>query len=118
MSYCNSCGSPLPAGAVVCPNCGSYCQNTNGYAAPQSSSSAPLVFGILALAFACTFYLSFLGIIFGSIGQNKAAQCGYTTSGKVKTGRILAKVGTIVGIVMTAILALVLILVVAGIASL
>ncbi len=74
---------------------------------PAVSSTPILVFGILALSFACTFYLSFLGIIFGAITMSRAKSFLATMgslSGKAKTGRILGKVGLILGIVLTAIL--------------
>ena len=64
-----------------------------------------LTMGILSLAFCCTFYFAFLGIIFGAIGKNKAkAYVDYygDTTGQVKAGSIMSKIGFIVGIVMTA----------------
>ena len=71
-----------------------------------------LTMGILAVAFCCTVYFSFLGIVFGAIGKSKAkayaASCG-EPSGQVKAGSIMSKIGFIVGIVVTAILVLVLI---------
>lgn len=103
MLYCDSCGSPLPAGAVVCPNCGSYCQNMVNYSA-QRNSSAPLVFGILAICFCWFGVTSFLGIIFGAMARSKARQTTYGgMSGKVRTGHILGTIGLIAGIVLTAI---------------
>jgi len=67
-------------------------------------ATSALVWGILGLAFACTFFVSFLGIIFSAIGLSRANNFIRTygaISGKVKTGHILSKVGLIVGIVMT-----------------
>ena len=69
-----------------------------------SLSTPILVFGIMGLAFACSFYLSFLGIIFSAIGKGKVKQflaAGGQLSGKAKVGSILAKVGLIVGIILT-----------------
>ena len=64
-------------------------------------STQTLTFGILGLAFAGS---SILGIIFSAIGMKKAKayveQFGELT-GKAKIGRILAKVGLIVSIIMT-----------------
>lgn len=79
------------------------------YAQPVGENTSPLlVFGILALAFACTFYASFLGIVFGAIQKNKLEAymaAGGIYAGKAKVGGILGKVGLIVGIVLTAIFA-------------
>ncbi len=62
-----------------------------------------LTMGILALAFMGT---GILGIIFGAIGKNKAkAYVDYygETTGQVKAGSIMSKIGFIVGIIMTVI---------------
>ena len=79
------------------------------YAQPVGENTSPLlVFGILALAFACTFYVSFLGIVFGAMQKNKLEAylaAGGIYAGKAKVGGILGKVGLIVGIVLTAIFA-------------
>ena len=75
-------------------------------------SKSILVFGILGVAFACTFYFSFLGIIFSAIAKGKVKKYvaeGYTLSGKAKVGNILATVGLILGIVLTVIAVLALI---------
>ena len=71
-----------------------------------------LVFGILGVAFACTFYFSFLGIIFSAIAKGKVKKYiaeGYMLSGKSKVGSILATVGLILGIVLTVIAVLALV---------
>lgn len=65
--------------------------------------SSVLTFGILALAFCSG---GILGIIFGAIGKNKAkAYVDYygQTTGQVKAGSIMSKIGFIVGIIMTVI---------------
>lgn len=70
----------------------------------QSDSNSLLVFGILGLAFACTFYLSFLGIIFSAIAKGKSRDYLFRYGahyGKAKVGRILANIGLPVGIVLT-----------------
>lgn len=128
--FCPNCGTNVPEGANACPNCGTFLNAAQPapeapvYQAPPVQqpiyNAAPvntvpynttpiLVFGILAIAFACTFYLSFLGIVFGAMTKGKVnaylAQ-GYALSGKAKVGSILGKVGLIVGIVMTAIFAI------------
>lgn len=62
-----------------------------------------LIFGILAIAFACSYYIAFMGIVFGAITSGKVKQyvAMYPLAGKAKTGSILGKVGLIVGIVLT-----------------
>lgn len=83
-------------------------------------SKSVLVFGILSLAFCCTFYLAFLGIIFGAIALSKAKQyvaSGYVLSGRAKIGKILGTVGLIIAIVLTVILVFVIIAAIAAAAS-
>ena len=61
-----------------------------------------LVWGILGLSFACTFWLSLLGVIFSAVAKSKAASF-YATYGQgskqVKIGKNLATAGMIVGII-------------------
>ena len=81
-----------------------------------SLSTPILVFGIMGLAFACTFWLSFLGIIFSAIGKGKVKAflaAGGQLSGKAKVGNILAKVGLIVGIILTVFFVIYLIVIIA-----
>ena len=76
-----------------------------------------LTMGILALAFMGS---GILGIIFGAIGKNKAkAYVDYygETTGQVKAGSIMSKIGFIVGIIMTVIWVLYIILVAVGMSS-
>lgn len=132
--FCNKCGQQFADGLNACPYCGApaqpvapaqpyAAQPTYGYQAPaapaspeeQAQSKSILTFGILALVFACTFWLSFLGIIFGAIegGKAKAYLANYgSLTGRAKTGSILGKIGLIVGIVLTAICILVIILII------
>ena len=81
--------------------------------AAEALSSPILVFGILGVAFCCMPYLlSILGIIFSAIAKKKVKafqEAGGVLSGKAKVGNILAKVGMIVSIVMTAIFVVVII---------
>ena len=106
--YCSSCGKEMNEGEKFCPNCGA------AVAAPEEVAVAPalpridttpiLVHGILALAFANTFVLSWLGIIFGVMTKKKVKaylEQGYELTGKPLVGKILAKIGTILGIVGT-----------------
>lgn len=112
---CFKCGTSLPEGTQICPICGvsltGVQQGVSNAAAVASeemskAASSVLTWGILGLAFACSFFASFLGIIFSVIGKNKAndfmAVYG-TMTGKTNTGRNLAKAGLIVGIILTAI---------------
>ncbi len=65
-----------------------------------------LTFGILAVAF-CG--MGILGIIFGAIGKNKArayVDAYGQTTGQVKAGSIMSKIGFIIGIIMTVIWAI------------
>lgn len=142
--FCKECGAYIPDGATYCSNCGvastvnvSNCQPTRDsdyncanttptYHTDQNSivaseSKSLLVKGILALAFACTFWVSFLGIVFGAMtnGLTKSfISKGNALTGKAKVGSILGKAGLITGIVMTALFVFYLItLVIAAVAS-
>lgn len=68
------------------------------------NTTSNLIMGILSIVFAETFFLSFLGIIFGAIGCGKAKRLersGHPITGKAKVGRILSKIGLILGIILT-----------------
>lgn len=80
-----------------------------GYADYESASlsKGALVFGILGLSFACTVYLSILGIVFSAIGLGKAGAFAAREGslyGKAKVGRGLALGGLIAGIVFAVLL--------------
>lgn len=70
----------------------------------KQEANSVLIWGILGLAFSCSFFLSFLGIIFSAVAKKKAkayiARWG-TIYGKAKVGNILSTVGIPVGIVFT-----------------
>ncbi len=71
----------------------------------ESESGSILTFGILSLALGTVPFISPAGIVFGALGKSKAnrfARMAGNLFGRAKVGRILAKVGFIVGIVMTA----------------
>ena len=75
-----------------------------------------LKWGIMAIAFASTFWISFLGIVFGLKAKKTsdkalASNNGAPLSGKAKVGTILGKVGLILGIVMSAFLAIYLLII-------
>ena len=72
----------------------------------RAMSKSALIWGILGIAFASSFYLSILGIIFSAIGLSKAKKyvaAGYPLTGRAKVGRILSIIGLILAIVMTVI---------------
>ena len=121
--FCKNCGKQLEDGVKFCPGCGAPVdtvgqgtyqtqpQPQQQFVDPQRASDANrlLVWGILGIAFACSWALSFLGIIFSSIAKNKAV--AFTDaygipSGKAKVGQILGRVGFIVGICLTVCFAL------------
>ena len=120
---CSNCGAELKPGAGFCEHCGTK-TNVNvydpatvpiSYSYPEVTPTSVLTWGIVAAAFAGTFYLSFLGIIFGSVAlkkSNRYLELYGPISKKVKIGHILSKVGIIAGIVMTAIAVICLIAVV------
>ena len=65
-----------------------------------------LIMGIVAVATACSFYFSFVGIIFGAIGLSKAKKFIESAGqlyGKAKVGKYLSLGGLIGGCVMTGI---------------
>ena len=74
----------------------------------QESTPSPtkiLVFGILGLAFSCSFFLAMGGIIFSALCLSLANEYYRITgqlTGKIKVGRILSRIGLILGIVMVA----------------
>ena len=76
----------------------------------DKAAGSALTFGILSLVFACTFYFSFLGIIFACIAFSKAGKNKRFNNGvahaKAKVGRGLAIGGLITGIVLTFFLAI------------
>ena len=130
--FCQNCGNQIADNTNVCPFCGAPTgaapvnnnqQPNYGYQQPQpqyqaqpqqpvvnatpqmeAQSKSVLTFGILAIAFGCSFFLSFLGIIFGAIAGRKANEfigmCG-VLYGRAKVGKILGKIGLILGIVLT-----------------
>ncbi|MBR5708772.1 MAG: zinc-ribbon domain-containing protein [Oscillospiraceae bacterium] len=117
--YCMTCGAEIPEGSEFCIKCGASqtdlpvpveteeypaCEAAPEWTWPVTPTNV-LVWAILGLAFACTFYLSFLGIIFSAIGMKKHRaylESGAPYSTKVKVGGILSKVGLGVGIGLTA----------------
>lgn len=77
----------------------------NAQPTESPSGTSVMIKGIIALACAVSFYLSIAGIIFGCLAKSGAKQFmnanGGQLFGKAKVGRILGKIGFIVGIVMS-----------------
>ena len=144
---CTNCGTQFEDGAF-CPNCGTpaaapapapapapqaapqynYAPQPQAVysAAPGAAAGNPeeekscLITGILAAAFSCTFFLSFLGIVFGPMGLSKAKNYLNTYGTypvKVRIGKYLSIGGLAFGIFMTVYFAIYLIAFIAGIAS-
>lgn len=104
-----------------------YQQPQYQYAQPQCHQAQPvgqapspvlvLVFGIISLATAVSFYLSIVGFVFGILGKKKAEE--YRSSGaapatQVNVGGGLAKAGFIVGLIMSIIFTIFIIAIAAG----
>ena len=142
--FCTNCGSLFEDGNAFCPNCGTpaaqpapapaAAQPQYGYAAqpqPVYGGAAPaagdpeaakscMITGILAAAFSCTFFLSFLGIVFGPMGLNKAKAYLNTYGSypvKVRIGKYLSIGGLAMGIFMTVYFGIYIIGIIAGVAS-
>ncbi len=110
--YCSKCGASLNESWQVCPQCGTAIEKEEQAATPittyQGSLGNPtpvLAWGITGLAFAVTFWLSFLGIIFSIVGLKKSKNyiefTGNAPSKKAMIGRKLSIAGIIVGSIFT-----------------
>lgn len=110
--YCNKCGTLLNENTRICPQCGApvvgqerNLTTTSTYQGPLGNPVPVLVWGIIGLSFALTFYLSFLGVIFSFVGLSKSnkyrAFTGDAPSNMAKIGRRLSIAGIIVGIILT-----------------
>lgn len=145
--FCNNCGAQVNDGVQFCPNCGKTLNNqVNQQPIYQPVNQQPVnqqpvnqqpvyqpvnqptvqadpsifTMGLLSLIFADTFFLSFLGIIFGAIAKNKVKAfeaLGGVLTGKSKVGSILAKIGLILGIVLTVIFVIYIFIIVIGVIS-
>ena len=96
-----------------------YAQNVVADPEERALAKSCLVFGILGIAFGCSFYLSILGIIFGAIAKSKTKQymASYPLVGKAKVGRILGNIGFIFGIILTVFFVIWLIVIIAAASS-
>ena len=135
--FCKFCGNELPEGANFCTKCGKVVSPDDipaaGVSAPvtaeyeyvpyeepqdaerDSRGGSILKFAILGLAFACSFYLSFLGLVFSIIARVKVKRyvSRYNeTQGRATVGRHLSVAALVASIVFTAILAIIVIVMV------
>ena len=147
--FCTNCGTNFEDGNAFCPNCGSpvaqpapapapapQAAPTYNYAPqpqPQSvyAATSPvagnpdeekscLTTGILAAAFSCTFFLSFLGLVFGPMGLGKCKKYQETYGTypvKVRIGKYLSIGGLAFGGFWTIYLLIYLIVFIVGIAA-
>lgn len=135
--FCKFCGNELPEGANFCTKCGKVVSPDDiplaGVSAPvtaeyeyvpyeepkdaerDSRGGSILKFAILGLAFACSFYLSFLGLVFSIIARVKVKRyvSRYNeTQGRATVGKHLSVAALVASIVLTAILAIIVIVMV------
>ena len=109
---CKHCGYEIEDGSAFCSTCGKVVEETVAVENAEVSKRREdfggriLALGIMSLAFSITFFLSFLGIIFGAIAKSMASAYEREfgeTDGRATVGKNLAKPGLIVGIILTAI---------------
>ena len=135
--FCKFCGNELPEGANFCTKCGKVVSPDDiplaGVSAPvtaeyeyvpyeepkdaerDSRGGSILKFAILGLAFACSFYLSFLGLVFSIIARVKVKRyvSRYNeTQGRATVGKHLSVAALVASIVFAAILAIIVIVMV------
>ena len=119
--FCKYCGNELPDGTTFCPKCGSddtpvtteksdtEIKNDTTFecvletvpkdVTKDSLASKILAFAIIGLAFACSLYLSFVGVVFSLISRSKLKKYikNYgDTEGKATVGKHLGLVAMIV----------------------
>ena len=120
--FCNNCGANIPDGSAFCQNCGAPVASVSSAPDPyrvtpavgpyaktvdpreRETAKSVLTFGIIALAFTCSWFLSFVGIIFAFIAFSKARAYERNfgpASGKAKVGKIFSIVSIPLSIVMT-----------------
>ena len=128
--YCKHCGSQIEESAMFCPTCGKIVEVDefvaadsqatdhfdsqtkesnyfeNGYNPPveRESGGGILGFAIAGLALACTFFLSFVGVIFAFIAKakmNNYIERYGELDGPGKVGRGIGRAAMIVGWIFT-----------------
>lgn len=105
---------------AVVPSVQTQYQPSVSEAQAVEKQNSVLTYGILALSFALTGIISFLGIIFGAIAMNKANEyirLMGANSARVSVGKGLGKGGLIAGIALTAFFTLYLLLIIVLVAS-
>ena len=118
---CEKCGSSIQENTRICPYCGTPIRGeeqniteTSTYAGSLGNPTPVLVWGIVGLSFALSFYLSFLGIIFSAVGLGKSRAYNRFTfnaqSKKAAVGRRLSIAGMIVGCAVTVLMLLLIII--------
>ena len=142
--FCKYCGNPLSSDAKFCSKCGKIVDSIDSSSssdydffgaetpvaelAPQRNTyddyvkdtlgGSILKFAILSVVFACTFYLSFLGIIFSSIARSKVRQFEIMfgeTEGRATVGKHINVGGTIGSWVMFILSVIVIIVLASGV---
>ena len=141
--YCKYCGNELPQSANFCSACGKINEDAKHTAEEQKTSeyfeepvevqlddifdaerrslgNSILKFSILGLSFACSFFLSLLGLIFTCVSRSKLrayiAKFG-ETSGPATVGKHLGIAALIVSIVMMVFFALYILILIATLAA-
>ena len=142
--FCKYCGNELTENANFCPSCGKFISEskpaTEDYISAGVVDEAPnaleydqvleeerdaagrgvLKFAILGIAFACSFFLSLLGLIFAIVSRAKLgaylARYG-ETRGPATVGKHLGIAGLITSIVMIVFFSLYVLIIAAAIAS-
>lgn len=122
--FCKNCGVSIDENSKFCSACGASVeqevQNVQVTPVPceafvdvnarlQELQGEILKWGIMGLAFACSFIVSFLGIIFSKKALNLSEEyirLNGEITGKARVGRHLAKGGFFGGIGMTALFGL------------
>lgn len=116
---CKNCGNEIADGAKFCASCGAIAESEsqaydhvaiNDFISDDEKveraecSNKILIFGILSVAFSCTFWLGIVGWILGSMCKKKVkeyeARFG-PVSGKARVGKYLGTGGKIAGMVFT-----------------
>lgn len=108
--YCTNCRTSVADNYNQCPYCGGILRYDP--VEGEESNLSTMIFGIVAAGLSCTFYLSFLGIIFGVIAVAKSKKFirpDGTIGGRAKAGRICGMVGIIAGAILTFLLIILLI---------